>query len=101
MSATSHIQVPATGSVIEPGKPIPDDPIIPYIEGDGIGVDITPVMIRVIDAAVAKAYGARRRLSGWRSTPVKNRRRSMVPTNGCLPRPSTRSRSTADRKSVV
>ena len=62
MSATSHIQVPATGSVIEPGKPIPDDPIIPYIEGDGIGVDITPVMIRVIDAAVAKAYGGKKKI---------------------------------------
>ena len=60
MSATSHIKVPATGSIIEPGKPTPDDPIIPYIEGDGIGIDITPVMIRVIDAAVAKAYGGKR-----------------------------------------
>lgn len=36
---------------------VPDNPIIPYIEGDGIGVDITPVMHRVVDAAVAKAYG--------------------------------------------
>ncbi len=62
MSATSHIKVPATGSIIEPGKPTPDDPIIPYIEGDGIGIDITPVMIRVIDAAVAKAYGGKRRI---------------------------------------
>jgi len=60
VSATSHIKVPATGSIIEPGKPTPDDPIIPYIEGDGIGIDITPVMIRVIDAAVAKAYGGKR-----------------------------------------
>jgi isocitrate dehydrogenase len=62
VSATSHIKVPATGSIIEPGKPTPDDPIIPYIEGDGIGIDITPVMIRVIDAAVAKAYGGKRRI---------------------------------------
>ena len=62
MNATSHIKVPASGSIIEPGKPIPDDPIIPYIEGDGIGVDITPVMIRVIDAAVAKAYGGKRKI---------------------------------------
>jgi isocitrate/isopropylmalate dehydrogenase len=59
VSATSHIKVPASGSVIQPGKPTPDDPIIPYIEGDGIGVDITPVMIRVIDAAVAKAWEKR------------------------------------------
>ena len=39
---------------------VPDNPIIPYIEGDGTGVDITPVMIRVVDAAVAKAYGGKR-----------------------------------------
>ena len=37
---------------------VPDQPIIAFIEGDGIGRDITPVMIRVVDAAVAKAYGA-------------------------------------------
>ncbi len=41
---------------------VPDEPIIPYIEGDGIGVDITPVMKRVLDAAVEKAYGGRRRI---------------------------------------
>ena len=41
---------------------VPDRPIIPFIEGDGIGVDITPVMRKVIDAAVAKAYGDNRRL---------------------------------------
>ncbi len=42
---------------------VPDSPIIPYIEGDGIGVDITPVMKRVVDAAVEKAYGGRRRIA--------------------------------------
>ncbi|QJA06818.1 isocitrate dehydrogenase (NADP(+)) [Thermosulfurimonas marina] len=41
---------------------VPDEPIIPYIEGDGIGVDITPVMKKVLDAAVEKAYGGRRRI---------------------------------------
>ena len=41
---------------------MPDNPIIPFIEGDGIGVDITPVMQRVVDAAVAKAYGGERRI---------------------------------------
>ena len=39
---------------------IPNDPVIHYIEGDGIGVDITPVMIKVVDASVAKAYGGDR-----------------------------------------
>ncbi len=42
---------------------VPDVPIIPCIEGDGIGADITPVMKRVVDAAVEKAYGGRRRIS--------------------------------------
>ncbi len=42
---------------------VPDTPIIPFIEGDGIGVDITPVMRKVIDAAVAKAYGGKRRIA--------------------------------------
>ena len=55
----SKIKVPAGGQKIVLGQPIPDDPIVPYIEGDGIGVDITPVMIEVIDAAVAKAYGGK------------------------------------------
>jgi isocitrate dehydrogenase len=41
---------------------VPDNPIIPYIEGDGIGADITPVMIKVVDAAVQKAYGGKRKL---------------------------------------
>ena len=41
---------------------MPDEPIIPFIEGDGIGIDVTPAMQRVVDAAVAKAYGARRRI---------------------------------------
>ncbi len=41
---------------------VPDEPIIPYIQGDGIGVDITPAMIRVVNAAVQHAYGNRRRI---------------------------------------
>jgi len=41
---------------------IPDNPIIPYIEGDGIGIDITPVMKKVVDAAVERAYGGRRQI---------------------------------------
>ncbi len=58
----SKIQVPAGGQKIVLGQPIPDNPIVPYIEGDGIGVDITPVMIEVVDAAVAKAYGGKRKI---------------------------------------
>ncbi len=62
-----HIKVPAAGEKITVNADcslnVPDNPVIPYIEGDGIGVDITPVMIDVVDAAVAKAYGGRRRIS--------------------------------------
>jgi isocitrate dehydrogenase len=62
-----HIQVPADGQKITVNPDftlnVPDTPIIPYIEGDGTGLDITPVMIKVVDAAVAKAYGGRRKIS--------------------------------------
>jgi isocitrate dehydrogenase len=54
--SSSHISVPKNGAKIVAGQAIPNNPIIPFIEGDGIGVDITPVMIKVIDAAVKKAY---------------------------------------------
>jgi len=61
-----HVSVPAHGAKIkirpDNSLEIPDNPIIPYIEGDGTGVDITPVMIRVVDAAVAKAYGGKRKI---------------------------------------
>ncbi|APR06043.1 NADP-dependent isocitrate dehydrogenase [Thauera chlorobenzoica] len=60
--STSHIKVPAGGQRIVPGQAVPDNPIIPFIEGDGIGVDITPVMIKVIDAALDKAYGGRKKI---------------------------------------
>ena len=59
----SHIVVPTEGQKIVPGQAIPNNPIIPFIEGDGIGVDITPVMIKVIDAAVAKAYNGEKKIS--------------------------------------
>jgi isocitrate dehydrogenase len=60
MTTESLITVPEGGARIVPGQPVPDNPIIPFIEGDGIGVDITPVMQAVVDAAVAKAYGGAR-----------------------------------------
>jgi len=63
---TSHIQVPAGGQKITVNPDftlnVPDNPIIPFIEGDGTGVDITPVMIKVVDAAVEKCYGGKRRI---------------------------------------
>ncbi len=61
--SNSLIKVPQEGSKIVPGQPVPDNPIIPFIEGDGIGVDITPVMQKVVDASVAKAYGGKKKIS--------------------------------------
>ncbi|MCB1619388.1 MAG: NADP-dependent isocitrate dehydrogenase [Thiothrix sp.] len=61
-----HIKVPAKGEKItcnaDFSLDVPDQPIIPYIEGDGIGIDITPVMHKVIDTAVNKAYGGQRQI---------------------------------------
>ncbi len=62
-----HIKVPAEGKKITVNADfslnVPHNPIVPYIEGDGTGIDISPVMIKVIDAAVAKAYGGERKIS--------------------------------------
>lgn len=61
------IQVPATGDKItvnaDMSLSVPKHPIIPFIEGDGIGVDISPVMIKVVDAAVEKAYKGERKIA--------------------------------------
>ncbi|WP_278542239.1 isocitrate/isopropylmalate family dehydrogenase, partial [Delftia acidovorans] len=66
MNRFQHIQVPAEGQKItvnaDMSLNVPDQPIIPFIEGDGTGVDITPVMIKVVDAAVARAYGGKRKI---------------------------------------
>ena len=62
-----HIKIPSDGKRIQVNENnslnVPDNPIIPFIEGDGIGVDITPVMQRVVDSAVKKAYGGQRKVS--------------------------------------
>ena len=63
--ATYELEVPKGGAKIEfkDGKlTVPDNPIIPFIEGDGIGVDITPVMRKVVDAAVEKAYTGKKKI---------------------------------------
>lgn len=61
-----HIKVPAQGQKItvnaDNSLNVPDQPIIPFIVGDGTGFDITPVMIKVVDAAVAKAYGSKKKI---------------------------------------
>ncbi len=62
----TKIQIPIQGEPIQVAPDgslkVPDRPIIPFIEGDGIGVDITPVMRQVVDAAVERAYGRRRQI---------------------------------------
>ena len=62
-----HIEIPADGEAITANDDfslnVPNKPIIPYIEGDGIGIDISPVMIEVVDAAVEKAYGGEKKIS--------------------------------------
>jgi isocitrate dehydrogenase len=75
-----HIKVPAEGHKITVNADmtlnVPDHPVIPYIEGDGTGVDITPVMLKVVDAAVEKAYGGHKKIhwmeiyAGEKSTKV-------------------------------
>ncbi len=65
--AYQHIKVPEQGTPITANEDhslnVPNTPIIPYIEGDGIGVDISPVMIKVVDAAVEKAYGGEKKIA--------------------------------------
>ena len=80
MTSYQHIQVPTEGAKItvnaDMSLNVPDQPIIPFIEGDGTGADITPVMIKVVDAAVAKAYGGQKKIhwmevfAGEKSTKV-------------------------------
>ena len=75
-----HIKVPTSGSKITVNPDfsltVPNEPIIPFIEGDGTGADITPVMLKVVDAAVAKAYGGAKKIhwmevyAGEKSTKV-------------------------------
>ena len=75
-----HIQIPSSGEKITVNPDyslnVPNQPIIPFIEGDGIGVDITPAMRLVVDAAINNAYGNKRRIAwmeiyaGEKATPV-------------------------------
>ena len=62
---SGNIEIPSEGAriTIENGTlNVPDNPVVPYIAGDGIGVDISPVMLDVVDGAVAKAYGGARKI---------------------------------------
>ena len=73
-SSYNGVPLPAGGSPItySGGKmQVPDNPIIPYIEGDGTGRDIWAASQRVFDGAVEKAYGANARFTGMKSSPAK------------------------------
>ena len=61
-----RVSIPSAGKLITTGADgalvVPDHPIVAYIEGDGIGVDITPAMLKVVDKAVELAYGGKRKI---------------------------------------
>jgi len=63
---SKQVTIPENGakiSVIDGQLSVPNNPIIPYIEGDGIGIDVTPVMIKVVNAAVQKAYNGDKKIT--------------------------------------
>ncbi|OYY73802.1 MAG: NADP-dependent isocitrate dehydrogenase [Gammaproteobacteria bacterium 28-57-27] len=84
----SKITIPASGEKITTNADfslnVPNNPIIPFIEGDGIGVDITPVMLKVIDAAVDKAYGNARKIA-WMEIYAAEKANALYGANTWLP----------------
>lgn len=85
---SSKVVVPSDGSAIvidDNGKLIvPDNPIVPFIRGDGIGADITPVMKKVVDAAVAKAYQGKKKIA-WMEIYAGGRSVEVYGENSWLP----------------
>lgn len=83
-----HIKVPTQGQKVTVNQDsslnVPHDPIIPFIEGDGIGEDISPVMIKVVDAAVEKAYGGERKIS-WMEVYAGEKANNVYGDNTWLP----------------
>lgn len=83
-----HIQIPAQGHPItvnaDNSLNVPLDPIIPFIEGDGTGVDITPVMINVVNAAVHKAYKGLRSIH-WMEVYAGDKAIALYGPNAYLP----------------
>ena len=81
------IQVPASGDKITVNADlslnVPDNPIIPFIEGDGIGYDISPVMIKVVDAAIEKAYAGKRKISWMEVYAGEKATQFTIRTPGC------------------
>ncbi len=87
-SISGKIIVPSTGEKITVNADntlnVPNQPIIPFIEGDGIGADITPPMIKVVDAAVSKAYGSARKIS-WMEVYAGEKSTKIYDSNTWLP----------------
>jgi isocitrate dehydrogenase len=84
---TNQITIPATGDKITfiDGKlSVPNNPIIPFIEGDGIGVDVTPPMLKVVNAAVAKAYSGDRKIE-WMEVYAGEKATKMYDSETWLP----------------
>ena len=86
--AYQHIQIPADADPITVDSngvlSVPDRPIIPFLEGDGIGIDITPVMQNVVDAAVEKAYGGQRKIA-WMEVYAGEKANAVYGANTWLP----------------
>ena len=86
--AFEKIRVPDNGSAIEFNDDlslvVPNNPIIPFIEGDGIGVDITPAMLETVDAAVLKAYSGEREIS-WMELYAGEKATTVYGNNQYLP----------------
>ena len=86
--AFEHIEIPASGEKITANADnslnVPNNPIVAYIEGDGIGVDITPVMLKVIDAAVEKAYQGDRSIA-WMEIYAGEKANTLYGENTWLP----------------
>ena len=88
MPAYQNIQVPSAGKKITFNENdtinVPSNPVIPYIEGDGIGIDISPVMIKVVDAAVAKAFSGNKKIE-WMEIFVGEKAAKVYGNNIWLP----------------
>ena len=90
-SATGKIIKPAYGEKItvnaDNSLQVPKQPIIPFIEGNGIGADITPPMIKVVDAAVSKAYQGSKKIAWMEVYAGEKPPKFTVRTNGCRLKP--------------
>jgi len=103
--AYQHINVPANGEKIMVNSDftlsVPNCPIIPFIEGDGIGVDVTPVMRKVVDAAVAKAYGDKKSIA-WMEVYAGEKSVKVYGNDTCCPmKPLKQSVNTGYRSRVL